>query len=192
MPRKKEFDPDIIVEKAMEIFWQRGYEKTSLQNLVDYLGIGRGSLYATFSNKHTLFLAALDQYSAKRVEKLSTLFETNEFTKSLAMLFHNLINEIVIDKEFRGCFLTNTTTELASHDPVVFKRVKKLHENNLNCLKGAIEKAVQREEISKNNNPHTLALFIVNTLNGLLVMAKKDSKREDLESIADIALSIIK
>lgn len=182
----------MIVEKAIEIFWQRGYEKTSLQNLVDYLGIGRGSLYATFRNKHTLFLAALDQYSAKRVEKLHKLFEINGFTKSLPMLFQNLINEIIVDTEFRGCFLTNTTTELASHDPIVFERVKRHHENTLNCLKGAIKKAIQREEMSKKNDPHSLALFVVNTLNGLLVMAKKNSKREDLESIADIALSIIK
>jgi len=61
--RTKEFDPDSALRAAMDLFWRKGYEATSMQDLVDGLGIGRGSIYATFGSKHELYLRALDRYA---------------------------------------------------------------------------------------------------------------------------------
>ena len=65
MARHKEFDPDVALDRALELFWERGYEATSMADLVDHLGIGRASLYATFGSKHELYLKALDRYLLK-------------------------------------------------------------------------------------------------------------------------------
>ncbi|MCE7002789.1 TetR/AcrR family transcriptional regulator [Kibdelosporangium philippinense] len=62
MPRTKEFDPDAVLRSALNLFWRKGYEATSIQDLVDHLGIGRASMYATFGTKHDLYLRALDLY----------------------------------------------------------------------------------------------------------------------------------
>ena len=62
MARSKEFDEKQALRKAMELFWQQGYEKTSMQELVDYMGIHRRSIYDTFGDKRTLFLSALSYY----------------------------------------------------------------------------------------------------------------------------------
>lgn len=66
MARTKEFDPDAALQSALELFWRRGYEATSMADLVEHLGIGRASIYATFGNKHELYLKALDRYGESR------------------------------------------------------------------------------------------------------------------------------
>ncbi len=75
MARSKEFDPDVVLGRALELFWQRGYEATSMADLVEHLGIGRASIYATFGSKHDLYLKALERYVRTRdpdlVESLS-------------------------------------------------------------------------------------------------------------------------
>ena len=70
MARKKEFDTEEILDRAIELFWRKGYSNTSVQDLVDYLGIDRGCLYNAFENKHAIFLAALDRYTSCRNAKL--------------------------------------------------------------------------------------------------------------------------
>ena len=75
MPWKKQFDADSVLDKAMQAFWARGYDATSMQDLVDCTGINRGSLYATYGDKHTLFVAALRMYDEKIRRQLLSDFE---------------------------------------------------------------------------------------------------------------------
>ncbi len=70
MPRPREFDRDEVLQKALQVFWERGYESTSVQHLVDAMGIGRASLYATFGSKHGLFCAVMDDYERALTQTL--------------------------------------------------------------------------------------------------------------------------
>ncbi len=191
MARKKEFHPDTVLERAIDIFWQNGYEKTSMQNLVDSLGIGRGSFYNTFSSKHTLFLAALDRYSTNMTIQLRRLLKTRPLEGALKRLFQTLIDDILSDAGDRGCFITNTTTELAARDPEVAKRVQKHHQECIRCLAEALDTANSQGELSLTRDSHAIALFLANTMDGLRVMAKNNPRREDIEAIAETALTVI-
>lgn len=191
MARKKEFNPDAVVEKAIEIFWQNGYEKTSMQNLVDSLRIGRGSFYNTFSSKHTLFLAALERYSTNATLQLRRLLKGRPLKEALMDLFRALIDDIMSDAGYRGCFITNTTTELAARDPEVAKRVRRHHQECIRCLAEALDMADRQGELSLPRDSRAIALFLANTMDGLRVMAKNNPRREELEAIAETALSVI-
>ncbi len=120
MPRKKEFDVDAVLNKAMEAFWARGYEATSLNDLLDCMQIQRASLYNAFGDKRTLFLETLRRYDviyrraevAKRVNMPSP-------RQAILGLFQDAVTAVVEHGARNGCFLINTALELSPHDEEV-------------------------------------------------------------------------
>src|SRR3569833_285931 len=120
MARTKNFDEDEVLEKAMNLFWLKGYNGTSMQDLVDGLGISRSSLYDTYVDKHTLFLRSLEHYKSKAGESMGKIIQSNSTAKEkIKRMLEYIINELVKDKEQKGCFLVNSGVELASHDKEV-------------------------------------------------------------------------
>ena len=124
MARHKEFDKEEVLEKAMTTFWRYGYEGTSIQNLVENMGINRGSIYDTFGDKHSLFLAAIAHYNETVVKKAILALEAPGASKqALIDQFYSIIARAVADKDRKGCLLTNTVVELCPHDPDTASRI---------------------------------------------------------------------
>jgi TetR/AcrR family transcriptional repressor of nem operon len=118
MPGEKQFDVDEVLDKAMQAFWSRGYEATSMQDLVDRTGINRASLYSTYRDKHALFLAALRMYdNTLRRKRLAVLEAEYGPREAIRQLFLAFTSKVTAKGANRGCFLTNTALELAAHDP---------------------------------------------------------------------------
>src|SRR6478672_1527424 len=112
MARHKEFDCAEVLEKAMEVFWARGYEAASIQDLVEHMGINRQSLYDTFGDKHTLYLQALDRYLEVEGRKIAELLEQpGSVKRNVRRLFETAIDRSLADR--RGCFMNNAMSELA-------------------------------------------------------------------------------
>src|SRR3990172_6240491 len=117
MPWDKNFDVGETLEKAMQTFWAHGYEATSMQDLVDCTGVNRGSLYATYGDKRTLFLAALRMYDEKmRRQLLADIEARYQPREAIRRMFEVFLANVSERGGNRGCFLTNTALELASHD----------------------------------------------------------------------------
>src|SRR5690349_23667377 len=105
MAGKKAFDPQRVLEKAMHAFWLRGYEGLSIEDLVQTTGIGRGSLYGTFADKHSLYLAALDRYIAAVRAQITTLLEQEgTLHEVLEQAFQAQLDALLSDPAHRGCF----------------------------------------------------------------------------------------
>src|SRR5256714_15658440 len=105
MARPKEFDRDEALQKAMEVFWSRGYEAASINDLVKHMGINRQSLYDTFGDKHALYLQALDRYREVEGRKMFELLEQpGSVKKSLRQLFEGTVEKALCDEQRRGCF----------------------------------------------------------------------------------------
>src|ERR1051326_3516607 len=112
MARHKEFDREEALQKAMEVFWERGYEATSIQDLVEQMGINRQSLYDTFGDKHALYLAALDHYREVEGGKMFKLLERQgSVKKTLRKLFGGVVECSVGGGHRRGWFLGNAMSE---------------------------------------------------------------------------------
>jgi len=117
VPWEKQFDVDEVLDKAMRIFWNRGYEATSMQDLVDSTGINRGSLYSTYRDKHALFLAALRRYAETIHHRLLVDLESTYGPREAIRQSFLAFAEKMSEGGNCGCFLTNTALELAAHDP---------------------------------------------------------------------------
>jgi len=193
MGRPKEFEHDAVLDRAMRIFWSKGYEATSVRDLVDHMGIQRGSLYATFGDKRALFLAAVDRYDREVTAKLvEALDEPASGMEAIRRFFRLKIESAVATNRPRGCLVTNSATELGSRDRSTATRIGAVLKKIEAAFHRAVVRAQEAGEIDPSRDPRALARFLTSSAQGLSVMAKTFSERAMLEDIVDVILAMLK
>lgn len=191
MARTKQFDRHAALDQAMELFWARGYHATSIQDLVDRLGVNRQSLYDTFGGKDELFKAAVGRYrELQRIPMRRSLEREGPVGEVLRQFFDAVITQL-IKNDGKGCLMANTTTELAAHDPEIYKLCAANARQLENGFTGLLARAQQAGEIDRSRSVVQLARFLVNTMNGLAVTAKTTRERKVLHDIVEVALSAL-
>ena len=166
MPWEKSFDKESTLAKAMEAFWVRGYEATSMQDLVDCMGIGRGSLYATFGDKRSLFIQALQLYDSRhRRDWTSRLSELHSGRSAIMAVFDGVIVAVVDGGCRNGCLLMNTALELSTHDEEIGEIVNRCLVHMEAFFVEQLERAKANGEVS----PELCSDEIAKTLLALLV-----------------------
>ena len=176
----------------METFWAKGYEATSIQDLLNAMGINRGSMYATFGGKHALFMAAFDHYVAGFGERWKAVL--NRPGSPLGNI-ETMLNEVAIvatDGHQRGCMVTNCAVEIASSDPMVADALKGVFRRLGNLVRHTLDRAVEAGELSPDANTRTQTRFVVATIQGLIVLGKSAHGRGELKDVVDIAISALK
>ena len=193
MARPREFDIDQALERAMQVFWSKGYEAASLSDLTSAMGLSKSSLYETFGSKHELFLATLDYYNKTvTTQRVAGLIAGGDSAKSgIARVFNDLIEDILSKDERRGCFVTNSAVEVAACDPTVAMRVSAGLVHLEDTFFRAVKRGQDAGEISALRDPRALARYLTSSLNGLVVMAKADSNRQALRDVVEVVLSTL-
>jgi TetR/AcrR family transcriptional regulator, transcriptional repressor for nem operon len=192
MPRPKEFERDVVLDRAMRVFWSRGYEATSIQHLVDRMGIQRGSLYDTFGDKRTLFFAAIERYDRVVTAKLMAALDEPASGKEAIGKFFRLKVELALESgRPRGCLVTNSAAELASRDRGAATRVGGVLTKIEAAFHRAVVRAQRAGEIDRSRNSRALARFLTSSAQGLSVMAKTFPERAVLEDIVKVTLAAL-
>lgn len=192
MARTKEFDPDAALHSALELFWQRGYEATSMADLVEHLGIGRASIYATFGNKHDLYTKALDRYSELCDPRLlDELSQPGPALPAVRAVVRRYAEEAAGRDRKRGCFIVNTAAELAAHDPESARRVQASWDLLETLLSSALIRAQAQGELSKDRDPRGLARLLLVLLQGMRVVGKACDDPARVRNAAEQALSLL-
>ena len=189
MPWVKSFNIDKTLDNAMRMFWSRGYEATSMQDLVQGMGINRGSLYDTYGDKRSLFIAALQHYDKQyRKTRLAELERGHSPKGAIEALFLDWIDLVSTDANRRGCFLTNTALELSAHDAEIGAIVVTSQKETEQFFRRLIKRAQSIGEIGQNLDATHTARLLLATLIGLLVLARSRPERTLLKSIAGSAM----
>jgi len=189
MARTKEFNEDQALDKAIEIFWHKGYNGTSAQDLVTHLSLSRSSLYDTFGDKQKLFVKSLQRYQQQNEESLKLLFENAENIKTaLTEIFKQAVVESLQDRITKGCFMVNSAVELAMHDPEIGKIVHDNQKSVEEVFYQAIKKGQESGQISDKQEARSLARFIFNNYSGIRVLARAGER--DKQVYDDILKSI--
>lgn len=193
MPRSKEFSEDLVLSRAMEMFWEKGYESTSVQDLVDCMGINRFSIYSTFGDKEGLFLAALDRYGATVVEqRVQEMEDGHGGRAAIENYFARLVDCYGRPGGWRGCFMINCAVELGSLEASSASERILAHTLRVEAaLENAIEVASERGEITSSRPSGDLAGFLLNQVFGLGVLAKVQPDMETLRARVETALSVL-
>ncbi len=185
MPWEKQFNVDEALGKAMDAFWAHGYEATSMQDLVDCMGINRGSLYATFGDKHRLFVQALRRYDhLYRHEWVETLSQTRSPREAVLGAFEDAIAAVVEDGKRDGCLLVNTALELSPHDAEVGEIVSHGLAEMEDFFAGMISAGHATGEISAAVDATETARGLLSLFLGLRVLARSRPEPSVLRSVA--------
>ncbi|MBN8203451.1 TetR/AcrR family transcriptional regulator [Bacillus sp. NTK034] len=190
MARKKEFDEGAALHKAMRLFWEQGYEKTSMQELVTHMGIHKGSMYDTFGDKKSLYVKTLKSYS-EMLEQLvkSRIANTRSAKEAIQVLLEMAIQQ---QDEFPdGCFLVNTAVELSNYDSEAIDLVHLRWAYTEQLIRNLIVEGQQSGEFSETLNAEKLSYYFSNALIGLRVMVKTVSDREKLRQIIEMNMSVL-
>ncbi|GAB3909358.1 TetR/AcrR family transcriptional regulator [Microbispora bryophytorum] len=193
MARTKEFDPDVVLERALDLFWRRGFEATSMADLVEHLGIGRASLYATFGGKHDLYVKALERYAQTRDPNLVELLsQPGPALPAVRTLVERYTEESIRDRDRRGCMIVNAATELLPDDEPVARLVEASWTGLETALTSALIRARAQGEISAESDPRVLARFVLVFLQGVRVMGKGHGDAARLRDAAAQALAMLR
>lgn len=192
MPWQKQFDSDDALAKAMSAFWARGYEATSIQDLLAVMGINRGSLYATFGDKHSLFMAALRRYDARyRADWIATLSQSASPRAAILGAFESAIATAIDQGSSDGCLLVNTALELSPHDPEVAALVAKSFQEMEGFFHAMITESQAKGEIPTAVEPVGTARALLSLFIGLRVLARSRPEAALLRSVAQQAEGLI-
>jgi TetR/AcrR family transcriptional repressor of nem operon len=191
MSRQKEFDEAEVLDQTIELFRARGYQSTSFNDLTSELGVSRQSLYDTYGDKQTLFLAALKRYRERALNQIKAVLATpGPVRPLLAQLFKGAIAGTCSEGN-PGCLMVNSMVEMVPHDPAI-QAMAITHARDLESLLAARLSAAQRTgDITKDKNPTILARYFYHTLLGLAVAARALGERDTLADSAALALQAL-
>ena len=192
MARPKEFDVDAALQQALQVFWQKGYEATSMQDLVDAMGIQKASLYATYGDKHSLYMQALRNYQRDAlVEMETTLTRPGSPKAALRALLQGVVEQAAGKRGRRGCFCVNANIELAPSDPVVGEQLRD-HTGRVEAmLQRTLAAARAAGEIPRSADTAQLASFLYGLLLAINVLARQRAPKPRLQAIADQGLAAL-
>ena len=186
MARPREFDADDALERATRLFWTKGFEQTSLDDLCAATGLGRSSLYAAFGDKRALYLAALARYEERSVARIAAAFDGRPLRQGLQAFLAGLIDDIVAGPGRSGCFIGNCAAELARLDRTAAGRVRA----SLEHIEAAFKEVLERE-LAPGAEVAALARFLTAGIQGLRLVGKANPDRAALEQIAAVMLNCV-
>ncbi|MGI9436104.1 MAG: TetR/AcrR family transcriptional regulator [Geminicoccaceae bacterium] len=192
MPWEKAFDTDQALAKAMEAFWAHGYEATSMQALVDAMGIGRGSLYATFGDKHSLFVQALRRYDQHYREDWSArLAASHSPRQAIIAVFDETVASALDGGSCKGCLLINTALELSPHDDEIGEIVRHCLLEMEAFFREQLEKAKAAGEVAPSLSADEVAKSLLALLVSLRVFARARPEAGLLKAVASQAEALM-
>ncbi|MBE0471414.1 MAG: TetR/AcrR family transcriptional regulator [Methyloprofundus sp.] len=192
MARPTAFDRPYVLQQAIQLFWLHGYSNTSIKNLVEATGLQPGSIYAAFGDKRGLFLAALDVYfEAMQRDLFAALHNNKPPLERLNDFFKQLIQESHADPERKGCLLINTLSEIPVHDVEINTRLQTMFNQVEQELKQLLIEAKHADQLNPDQDPETLAKFLVSGIFGLRVFNKTQPDAKILKAIVKHLLASV-
>lgn len=189
--RPRSFDEDEVLERAMNLFWLRGYEGLGLSELLEHMQISRQSLYDTFGSKRELFVRAIEHYRVTQLAQALALLDREgsriENVKAVVRFFEQLAT----DQRCRGCLVANALVEMGPHDQEIAALLRNTLELLQKALHQALREAQARGELSPAKDPLELSRALMNALIGLSVTGKVRMGRATIRGIYSGTLSML-
>lgn len=193
MPWEKSFDEEAALEKAMQVFWSRGFDSASMAELIAETGVNRGSLYNAFGGKQPLFVRALLKYDQERRKTSLALLEAlDDPRRAICNFFDNMVASSVADPERKGCFLFNTVAESGTHDA----EVNEIVANGLREIEGFFRRSIEvgqaRGDIRKDIDPASKARALLALALAIRALGRGPYTETALQMIAEEAKLLIR
>lgn len=192
MPREIVFNEVEVLAKVVDLFWKKGYNGTSMQDLSSVTGLNRSSIYNTYGSKKELYKTALKSYQ----NSVATIFQnlllkSRDSREALTLIFDFLIATITNDSDSKGCFIVNCTSEVSQKDPTIKLWLEESQQRTVAFFEGLIANAQQDEMVNTQQTPNAYAQYLYSAFQGLRITGILNKDKTALKKIADNTLSIL-
>ena len=192
MGRRKAFDPDTALERAMEVFWLKGFQATSVSDLLEAMAINRFSMYQTFGGKEALFLAALELYRRRWSAMIGEhLTRPGRARAVLADLLRQMGQQVVGDRLGRGCLIANSAAESRWLNPGAAALVRCSVASLEDAFARMLERAAAEGDLDASKDPRAHARFLIAAMNGIRDVAKLDRDPKRIHALVESLLATL-
>lgn len=192
MGRQREFDEAKAIDGAVDCFWARGYEATSVRDLAEHMGIGGASLYNAYGGKRALFVAALARYAERSMrERIARLERDGRPKEAIRAFLAEIIERSLADRDRKGCMLVNSALDVAPHDAEIGKVVAGYLDEIRAFFQRNIEAGRSAGQMPRNLDAAAVAAHLLGVLMGIRVLARTRPDRALLENVARPALGLL-
>lgn len=192
MARLKAFDEERAIDSAVDCFWARGYEATSVRDLAEAMGIGGASLYNAYGDKRELFIRALERYANRSMrERIKRIEATHEPKQAIAAFLAEIVDRSVKDPDCKGCMLVNSALDVAPHDAEIGELVGHYFGEIRAFFRRNVEAARRTGQVPRHLDAPAVSGHLLGVLLGIRVLARTGAKRKLLESVARPALDLL-
>ena len=185
----KQFNQEQVLDKAMEVFWQKGYEGTSIQDLTTATGLGRGSLYGTFGDKEQLFIKVLDHYADRFQAAIIKQLDNPDPDEAIKGMFEVMIERMSNPQYPRGCLNTNTCVNIFGKSEIIERKIAERLGDLESAIYLVLRKAQAENQLPPERDIRALARFLVGVAQGMAVLNKTFADPSVIRDVAKVALS---
>ncbi len=190
--RPRSFDRDQVLDSAITVFWAKGYDGASIDDLTRAMGIARPSLYGAFGSKHGLFMAAIDRYAATHGSRAFRAFQSEPDTrKAVAAFFETSILCTTLRGKPRGCLIANVVTETAQHDASVRNKLAGMFAETDAAIANRFRADQAQGHLTDDQDTESMARMVVSVTHSIAARARAGASRKELSDVADDFMSAI-
>lgn len=193
MARLQEFDPDVALERAMQLFWAQGFSESSMEELVKKTGVARAGLYKVFGDKSGLFQAALTKYVSENIEDMFRPLNTPDANlPEIEALFQRVVALAKAGRFRRGCFLVNSAQEVCGGRGEIGKLIQRTLTFQTRCFRMALENARRTGRVRKTLSPKQSADALIVSFFGLATLARAGAPWSVLDHASKASIASLK
>lgn len=191
--RPLKYEPDVALDATMQAFWRRGYDGTSMRDLLDATGLSKSSFYQAFNSKHEAFRRALSHYCDNVTSNLRSRLRAGdsgwEFIESVLM---GAAEEVLSSKDPRGCMIVNVATEFSARDPRISDLIGDGAKRVTQVFVAAVKQAQSEGSIPQDKDASVLGRYLLSSLSGLRTMVKAGTSHRAMTEIVGVIMSALK
>ena len=193
MARPRKFDEAEVVQASRDLFWDQGYAATSIDDLSAATGLGRGSFYKAFGDKHSMFVRSLESYCTEALDGIRTELRNPDLSAYDRLIAHlrGVAADVAADTDRRGCLLAKSAAELSATDPVVAKHVKRTLDGWLRELTATISAAQTDGDMPASTDAKSMASLLLAMLRGMEALRKGGASVTTIKSAAEQAVALL-
>ena len=189
--RPREFDIEYATRDAMEVFWRNGFHATSLPDLIEGMGLTRGSIYKAYEDKRSIYLAALDTFIDMRIDRLEKILSKTDKRTAIKEMLRVAAKETASAIGRKGCFTTAATIEMVQIDQEVEERLTEMYATIESMLTATIDAGKQDMSITSSMPSASLARFLLCTMEGMSVLGKMGPSERSNQKFTSVVASLL-
>lgn len=190
MPRTEVFNRELILSQVRDLFWNNGFNGTSMRDLVETTGLNRSSLYNSFGNKQSLYELVLKKYQEEnKLLFQDALIRADNPRQAIKNIFENILDAMLQDTNQKGCFILNSKAELSRSEPSIRVLLEKNEASELKLLRNLVEEGQDHNVINKDSSPEEFAYYLYSAFQGFRMTGILENDRSKLQNIININMA---